>query len=106
VHPEAAAAVEFTHSQFWFVSLVVLFIDTVPRSIFWFSFFLQVAIIWEGDEPGMVKHITYNELLREVCRLSNVLLNAGVRKGEAVNITTNIKKHMIYQTHSHAGTQA
>lgn len=27
---------------------------------------LQVAIIWEGDEPGQVRKITYKELHREV----------------------------------------
>jgi acetyl-CoA synthetase len=38
----------------------------------------QVAIVWEGDEPTDVRHVTYAEALRETCRLANVLLNAGV----------------------------
>jgi len=27
------------------------------------------AIIWEGDEPGVTRHITYRELHADVCRL-------------------------------------
>jgi acetyl-CoA synthetase len=37
----------------------------------------QIAIIWEGDEPTDVRHVTYREAHREVCRLANVLLDAG-----------------------------
>ncbi|KAI9356589.1 hypothetical protein DFJ73DRAFT_789505 [Zopfochytrium polystomum] len=47
------------------------------------------AIIWEPDEPSQAAHthaITYAELLRDVCRLANVLRAAGVRKGDAVAI--------------------
>ena len=41
----------------------------------------KVAILWEGDEPGDVRKITYRELQREVCRLANVLRHNGIRKG-------------------------
>ena len=34
----------------------------------------QVAIIWEGDEPGNVRKITYKELLRSVCQIAEVLI--------------------------------
>ncbi|ORX58690.1 acetyl-coenzyme A synthetase [Hesseltinella vesiculosa] len=44
----------------------------------------KVAIIHEGDEPDQVRKITYGELLREVCRVANVLKNLGVRKGDNV----------------------
>ena len=44
------------------------------------------AIIWEGDEPGNVRHITYRELHEEVCRLANVLKSRGVNKGDRVSI--------------------
>ena len=44
------------------------------------------AIIWEGDEPGNVRHITYRALHEEVCRLANVLKDRGVAKGDRVSI--------------------
>jgi acetyl-CoA synthetase len=46
----------------------------------------NVAIIHEGNEPTEVKKITYEELLREICRLANVLKRNGVRKGDCVCI--------------------
>ena len=46
----------------------------------------QTAIIWAGDEPGTYRHISYRELKHEVCRLANVLLAHGVRKGDRVCI--------------------
>jgi len=44
----------------------------------------QVAIIWEGNEPGETRSVTYAELHREVCRFANVLKSLGVRKGDRV----------------------
>lgn len=46
----------------------------------------QIAILWEGDEPGDVRRITYRELQREVCRMANVLRHNGIRKGDRVAI--------------------
>ena len=46
----------------------------------------KVAILWEGDEPGDVKKITYAELHEQVCRAANALVNLGVKKGERVII--------------------
>ena len=46
----------------------------------------QNAIVWEGDEAGQNKYITYGELLREVCKIANVLKSKGVRKGDVVTI--------------------
>ncbi len=46
----------------------------------------QTAIIWEGDEPGQHKHITYRELHADVCRFANVLKARGVTKGDRVCI--------------------
>jgi acetyl-CoA synthetase len=43
------------------------------------------AIIWEG-EPGDTRTLTYQELLREVCRFANVLRGLGVEKGDRVGI--------------------
>ncbi|GAB0113565.1 acetate--CoA ligase [Acidisoma sp. C75] len=46
----------------------------------------QVAIIWEGDEPGTDTKITYRALHAEVCKLANVLKSLGVGKGDRVTI--------------------
>eukprot|EP01083_Nonionella_stella_P119102 355862_1 len=46
----------------------------------------KIAIIWEGDTPDLVRRITYNELHEMVCRMANVLLAQGVRKGDPVCI--------------------
>ncbi len=46
----------------------------------------QVAIIWEGDDPGQSRSVTYRELHEQVCRLANVLRERGVGKGDRVTI--------------------
>lgn len=46
----------------------------------------QVAILWEGDEPGDVRRLTYSELHAETCRIANVLISRGVKKGDRVAI--------------------
>ena len=46
----------------------------------------QVAIIWEGDDPNSTKHVTYRQLHDQVCRLANVLLERGIKKGDRVTI--------------------
>ena len=46
----------------------------------------QVAIIWEGNEPGEDAKLTYNELHEQVCRCANVLKSRGVKKGDRVSI--------------------
>ena len=46
----------------------------------------QTAIIWEGDDPKDSKHITYQELHDEVCRMANILRNRNVKKGDRVTI--------------------
>ncbi|MBN8523912.1 MAG: acetate--CoA ligase [Planctomycetes bacterium] len=46
----------------------------------------QVAIIWEGDDPGQTRTITYRELQRQVCRMANVLRHHNLRKGDRVAI--------------------
>lgn len=46
----------------------------------------QTAIIWEGDDPTQSRHITYEELHREVCRFANVLKAHDVKKGDRVTI--------------------
>ena len=46
----------------------------------------ETAILWEGDEPGRDRRITYKELHREVCRFANVLKELGVGRGDRVTI--------------------
>jgi len=44
----------------------------------------QVAIQWEGNEPGEERAITYKMLHEEVCKFANVLKANGVQKGDRV----------------------
>lgn len=47
----------------------------------------DVAIIWEPNDPKEAfRTLTYAELHREVCRFSNVLMNAGIQAGDRVCI--------------------
>ncbi len=46
----------------------------------------QVAIVFEGDEPGESRALTYRELHDGVCRLANVLRDRGVKKGDRVTL--------------------
>ncbi len=46
----------------------------------------QTAILWEGDDPGDDRRITYRELHEAVCRFANVLKARGVNKGDRVTI--------------------
>ncbi|MEP3198413.1 MAG: acetate--CoA ligase [Lentilitoribacter sp.] len=44
----------------------------------------QTAIIWEGDDPTVSEHITYNQLHEHVSRLANAYKSLGVGKGDRV----------------------
>jgi acetyl-CoA synthetase len=46
----------------------------------------QTAILWEGDDPGVHRRVTYRELHDAVCRFANVLKARGLRKGDRVTI--------------------
>ena len=46
----------------------------------------QTAILWEGDDPGEDRRVTYRELHEAVCRLANALKARGVQKGDRVTI--------------------
>ncbi|MGZ5854102.1 MAG: acetate--CoA ligase, partial [Xanthobacteraceae bacterium] len=46
----------------------------------------QVAIIWESDDPGKDRKITYKELHAEVQKFANVLKARGVKRGDRVTI--------------------
>jgi acetyl-CoA synthetase len=46
----------------------------------------QTALIWEGDEPGVTKRLSYGELHAEVVRMANCLKAIGVRRGDRVTL--------------------
>ncbi|MBM2853209.1 MAG: acetyl-CoA synthetase [Steroidobacteraceae bacterium] len=46
----------------------------------------KTALLFEGDDPGSSRAISYRELHAEVCRLGNALRAAGVAKGDRVTI--------------------
>ncbi|HET9743044.1 MAG TPA: acetate--CoA ligase [Terriglobales bacterium] len=45
----------------------------------------KAALIWEG-EPGDVRTLTYQQLLREVSRCANALKSLGIKQGDRVAI--------------------
>ncbi|MGF1550065.1 MAG: acetate--CoA ligase [Sphingomonadaceae bacterium] len=44
------------------------------------------ALIWEGDEPGVTKSLSFGELHGEVVRMALVLKALGVKKGDRVTL--------------------
>lgn len=46
----------------------------------------KTAIIYEADESSESREISYAELMRETCRVANVLKSWGVKRGDAVSI--------------------
>jgi acetyl-CoA synthetase len=46
----------------------------------------QTALIFEGDDPSVSRHITYRELHEQVCKFANVLKAQGVKKGDRITI--------------------
>ncbi|KAJ3109127.1 acetyl-CoA synthetase, partial [Physocladia obscura] len=55
-----------------------------------------IALIFEADEPGNHEKITYGTLLREVCRIANVLKKHGVKKGDTVCIYMPMVPEAVY----------
>lgn len=46
----------------------------------------EIAIIWEGDELGVTKRLTYAELHRQVVRMANALKALGARRGDRITL--------------------
>jgi acetyl-CoA synthetase len=44
----------------------------------------QIAILWEGNEPGEDGRLTYRQLHEQVCTFANGLKAMGVKKGDRV----------------------
>jgi acetyl-CoA synthetase len=56
----------------------------------------QTALIWEGDDPGQDKTITYAQLSDQVNRLANVLKSRGIVKGDRVCIYMPMIPEAVY----------
>ena len=46
----------------------------------------DVAIVWEGDEPGVTRTLTFGELHAETVRMANSLKAFGAGKGDRVTL--------------------
>ena len=46
----------------------------------------RTALLFEGDDPGVSRAISYRELYDQVCRFGNALRTIGVQKGDRVTI--------------------
>jgi acetyl-CoA synthetase len=46
----------------------------------------KTAILFEGDDPGVSRTLSYRELYSEVCRFGNALRELGVARGDRVTI--------------------
>ena len=56
----------------------------------------DIAIIWESDDPGVDKKITYAQAFEETCRMANVLKARGVNKGDRVVIYMPMIPEAVY----------
>lgn len=46
----------------------------------------QTALIWQGNDPGVSRQLTFRKLHGEVCRVANALKSLGVKRGDRVAI--------------------
>jgi acetyl-CoA synthetase len=46
----------------------------------------KAALVWEGDEPGENRTLTYRQLYDESCQLANELKARGIKRGDRVAI--------------------
>lgn len=56
----------------------------------------DIALIYEADEPGNIKKITFQELYNEVCIFANVLKAKGVKKSHRVTIYMPMCLEAVY----------
>ena len=56
----------------------------------------RTAIIWAQDEVGAYRHISYRELKHNVCRVANVLLAHGIKRGDRVCIYMGMMPELVY----------
>ena len=46
----------------------------------------KLAMVWEGDEPGDIRRLTYGDMVDKVSQIANALKAKGVKKGDVVTI--------------------
>jgi len=56
----------------------------------------KTAIIWVGDDPKDFKHISYQDLHRNVCKAANGLKELGIKKGDRVTIYLTMIPELAY----------
>lgn len=56
----------------------------------------KTAIIWEGNEPGETRKISYSELKNEVSKIANVLKKFGIKKGDRVALYMPMVSELAY----------
>jgi len=56
----------------------------------------KTAIIWVGDNPKDSKHISYEELHKNVCKTANALKSLGVNRGDRVTIYLTMIPELAY----------
>nr|XP_033789946.1 acetyl-coenzyme A synthetase, cytoplasmic-like isoform X2 [Geotrypetes seraphini] len=56
----------------------------------------KIALLWEGNEPTVSTAVSYYCLLKQVCKLSNVLKKLGVGKGDRVAIYLPMIPELVY----------
>ncbi|XP_039610715.1 LOW QUALITY PROTEIN: acyl-CoA synthetase short chain family member 2 like [Polypterus senegalus] len=56
----------------------------------------KVAYYWEQNSPGQGCCITYNLLLKQVCKFANVLKSMGVKRGDKVAIYLPMIPELVY----------
>jgi acetyl-CoA synthetase len=44
----------------------------------------KTALIFEGDDPSVSRHVSYREAYENVCRMANILKARGITKGDRV----------------------
>ncbi|CAG2102143.1 unnamed protein product, partial [Medioppia subpectinata] len=55
----------------------------------------RVAYYWESNDDNSHKIITYDELLRDVCRFANVLKGLGIKRGDRVAIYMSVTVELV-----------
>lgn len=56
----------------------------------------QIALIFEGDEPGAHKYISFRDAHAQVCMLANAMKSRGVQKGDRVTIYMPMVTEAVY----------
>ncbi|CAG2122187.1 unnamed protein product, partial [Medioppia subpectinata] len=55
----------------------------------------RVAYYWESNDSKSHKQITYNELLRDVCKFANVLKGLGIKRGDRVAVYMSVTIELV-----------